>query len=195
MLRVIYIFLIGLICLAACKKTEPKGDTNDPRLSGSGYCNDPRAVNYNWNFPGKVDNSTCFYPSSVFKGTYLFTDSTLNAAFRLDDTVKSIQKYWITITPVNNDYNKMMVQGLHICKDTNDVVYINAGRFFKASVDSTRNPAPDTTFQPGQILGSCADTVNGFFSKANSASDTLRINLTVYNDTGVIYHIGTAIKQ
>lgn len=191
--RFLYILLLAVICWVGCTKTDSP-DKNDPRLTNNSYCNDPRAVNYNWDFPGKVDNSKCFYPATIFQGTYLFKDSVLDAGYRLADSTLA-SSYIITVTAINGDYNKMQVSGLHICESNkNDILTINAGRFFKATVDSTRKTT-DTTFLPGQVLVSCPDTVTGYLSKKYGIDDTMRISLMVYNDTGVIYHIGTAIKQ
>src|ERR1043165_6289024 len=58
----------------SCKKWQDPAPKEDPRLTRP-YCNDPEAVNYNWDFPGKPDNSVCFYPSDLFAGTYTFWDT------------------------------------------------------------------------------------------------------------------------
>ena len=191
--RSIYILLFSIL-LFACQKEDKKGNSDDPRLTNK-YCNDPRAVNYNWNFPGTPDNSLCFYPSSVFQGTYLFTDTVLNKDYVLADTAHPSYTYMITLIPIGNDYNKMLLQGLHICSDTNDAITLTATRFFKATVDSTAHPVLDSTLLPGQILSHCADTVSGYLTKSNGDDINLRVSLMVYNDTGIVYHVGTAKKQ
>src|ERR1043165_5567011 len=58
----------------SCKKWQDPAPKEDPRLTRH-YCNDPSAVNYNWDFPGKPDNSVCFYPADLFAGTYMFYDT------------------------------------------------------------------------------------------------------------------------
>ncbi len=58
----------------ACSKYKdpPKADPVD---TGSHYCNDSRAVNFNWGFPGIPDSTSCVFPVDSMLGSWVYTDS------------------------------------------------------------------------------------------------------------------------
>jgi len=182
-----YLILIFVVFFAvACKKYEDKS-AEDLDLQNT-YCNDPLAVNYNWGFPGSPDNSTCIYPRDLFEGTYILEDSVYYKDFTLEKVVTRMMQVDAVAL------NKLNVTLDSLCpNEKKTMLPVTADRFFKASIDSAR--AYDSTLFPGYpICGT--DTINGFMRKGNVGDNHIRIQFTVYSDTGKIsYHIGTAIKQ
>lgn len=63
--------LLGTGC---AKYKDPPKASPDDRLTNH-YCNDPRAVNYNWGFPGIADNGVCVFPVDSFVGRWRVLDS------------------------------------------------------------------------------------------------------------------------
>lgn len=186
------VILIGLVSmvLAACQKTEEPPKKYDDRLEKR-YCNDPDAINYNWDFPGTPDNSICFFPDEIFNGTYKLTDSLFDGGFRFDTT--SGRTFEITITSVDKVH--MTVSGLvinSVCTLNN--IKITGDRYYKASVDSTFSPPPDSTFLNGFVIPCSPDTISGFFAKDPDDISRLRVNFTIFGDTGIYFRRGTAIK-
>lgn len=166
----------------SCNKWSDPASVNDPRLTNP-YCNDPDAVNYNWGFPGKPDNSVCFYPSDVFNGTYVFTDSVYIASSGLFIATQAETLY---VTKQNK--TNLTIAGL--CSSTN-VVNITAHSDFNATVDTLVGDS--TTISRGQLLCRPSDTISGTFSYSRIDS-LLHISFQVSSDTGVTIHTGKAKK-
>ncbi len=172
-----------------CKKEEPS-KTTDERLSRP-YCNDPEAVNYNWDFPGTPDNSICFYPDEMFEGTYLVFDTTFDGEFVMDSS--SARSF--TATLVANTHSKMLLSGYVLTPTcTVNNLSITATRFYKATVDSTFLPPPDSMYLNGAIICN-NDTLSGTISKKDKTNDTIMIDFTIAADSGLLYHRGKAIRQ
>ncbi len=176
--------MLVLVVVSCSKWVDPKpidlGLTNP-------YCNDPNAVNYNWGFPGKPDNTVCFYPTDVFKGKYVFIDSIYsesgstagNFLYAKIDTL-----YFIAISQT-----KLVATGF--CGPT-DSMHLTAVTF-TASVDTLAGDSLTAT--QGQItFCRTTDTVNGsiFYNRNDSL---LHVNFQVTSDTGISQHIGKARKQ
>jgi len=185
-----FVGAIGIGCLLialSCNKYnwhDPK-PYSDPNLNGRYYCNDPDAVNYNWGFPGKPDNTLCVYPTDVFKGKYVFVDSVYSLAgltsgdfvYQIIDTL-----YFYPIS-----HTKMFVTGF--CGSMLDTIYLTA-LSFNATIDTLAGDTL-TTYQ-GQIpFCRIKDTVNGtiFYSRIDSL---LHFSLQVNSDTGLSSHTGKA---
>jgi len=172
-----------VVVLFSCKKWTDPAAVNDPRLTNP-YCNDPNAVNYNWGFPGRPDDSLCFYPVDLFRGTYIFQDSIflLNGTYvftRLD----TLHLYALSQT-------KLAVLGFCPIGDT---MHLTAGPTYIATVDTTLG---DSTFvNRGQLLCRIQDTVSGTITKDRIDTTLLHISLQVVSDTGITVHSGTGIKQ
>lgn len=185
--RIILIFLSFILILAACKKWEDKAATPDSHFVNH-YCNDPEAVNYNWNFPGTPDNTTCFYPTEVFTGNYLLLDTVYYSA---KYTFKEVDSVLLNLNASSR--TKLEVKALKgWCPGK--VLNFTADRFFKAIADSLKL-LPDSTALNGQLFCRDRDTLSGFILRSRSDSTRIRINFTVVTDTGISYHVGTAIKQ
>lgn len=176
-----FVVLALLLCgMASCKQEENTYNTTDPRLQTNRYCNDPEAVNYNWGFPGKPDSTICIYPSDLYKGRFTFRDSVYDQDGYLD-SVASQNTYQLTITTAGK--NAIRVAGF--CANT---LALSAPRVgFQASLD--------TNAITGQIFCRPQDTVNGFITRNFSDTTQLQIQFTVYADTSIRTHRGTAVRQ
>jgi hypothetical protein len=180
--------LLLVLTVVSCEKWSDPKAVDDPRINERKYCNDPEAVNYNWNFPGQPDNTTCIYPSDLFEGNYTFTDS-IYSADQIFDSVRTLITYPLQIIPVS----KSAIRIIGFCGAT-DSLRLSAERStYRADVDSTIQ-VTDTTFDYGQLFCRSLDTVSGSITKDRYDSTRLIIDFKVVSDTGVNYHRGTAIK-
>ncbi len=169
------VVLVALVC--ACQKQSNKTTNGDPRLTNP-YCNDPAAVNYNWGFPGKPDNTICFYPNDLFVGRYVYSDSVLQSDFT--HTYTRIDTLVIT----SSSHTALLLTGFCAPGDT---LHLTAGLAFSATLD--------TTIGTGQPLCRPVDTVSGTLTR--NLADTMpyvHVYFTVVADTGTTYHIGLAVK-
>ncbi len=185
--KIILLFSIILIIfnvIQSCNKwTDPK-PTTDPRLTNP-YCNDPNAVNYNWGFPGKPDNTICYYPVDLFKGRYSFIDSVYLQSngyfiFAKTDT--------LTIYSLPPSLTKLAVLGFCSAYDS---LKLTANASFIASIDSL---VGDSITTRGQLM-MCRlqDTINGTITFGRSDS-LLHISFQVISDTGITNHVGIGRK-
>lgn len=169
--------LLVLVSMVACKRyTDPDPFTDD-RLTNP-YCNDPSAVNYNWGFPGKPDNSVCVYPTQLFEGQYIVNDTVWSTT----QAPLLVSEFPLTITAI--DTVKLQLKGF--C-DT--VIHTaRASRFLQFNLD--------TVVGYGQQYCAGKDTLMVSGSKA-FISDTngFDITYTLFTDTGVVQHRGRATKQ
>ncbi len=173
--------------IASCTKPDTVANVDDERLNRP-YCNDPEAINYNWDFPGKPDNSKCFYPIDVMGGSYVFTDSILDADFKKD----TVLVFPIQVFSINGSKVKLGMTGF--CSA--ETLRLSADRFYKAFLDSAT-----VSFNGfdnkigGQYLCRQKDTVSGYVEKSQTDNTKLSIFFTVASDTGLSYHKGVAIKK
>ncbi|NDC41876.1 MAG: hypothetical protein EBZ77_10055 [Chitinophagia bacterium] len=174
--------LLGLAIGYSCKKYTDPAPVSDPRLTNP-YCNDPDAVNYNWGFPGVPDNSKCFYPTDIFKGTYLFTDSVSRTtdAITIYSQVETLQIFSLSKT-------RIAITGL--CgSGGGDSVFFSAGKSYIATVDTLIGDT--TTTVQGQFWCRRLDTVYGTVTY-NRLDSLLEFNLQVVSDSGLTTHAGRA---
>src|SRR5690606_9184265 len=94
------LLLLACTVFYACKKWTDPEPPQDPKLQERKYCNDPEAVNYNWNFPGVADSSVCIYPADLFAGTYSFTDSIYDGQ-EFFDSAHSQTTYTLQFIPID----------------------------------------------------------------------------------------------
>lgn len=179
-MRTILLLLVSCcVLLYACQKWEDKPAVNDPRINRP-YCNDPQAVNYNWDFPGVPNDSVCFYPVTAFQGEFFFLDS----VFLGDNTFAYANGYTLHIYALS--HTKIALVGF--CP-RGDSIKLTTGKSYIATVDSSLNMA-------GQVFCRMQDTVQGTVIKSPlDSANILRVNLSILTDTGTTFHIGTAIKQ
>ena len=183
-------YTIFLFAVSACEKWKDPNPDPDPRIGERTYCNDPEAVNYNWDFPGVPDSTKCIFPADLFAGTYSFTDSVYNASNEFD-SAGSLKTY--TIQLVSTSKKKLELAGF--CP-SNVILFTAERTSYLANADTTLK-LDDTTFFFGQPLCRIEDTLTGTISKNrnDSTGKTIFIEWMVVSDTGLNYHKGTAIKQ
>lgn len=187
--KIIALFLLVPVFLFSCEKWSDPVAPDDPRLYENKYCNDPEAVNYNWNFPGVPDSAVCIFPSDLFNGTYLYTDSIYDSE-NVFDAAKSQNTYTLQIIPLG----KRTLRVVGFC-GLNDSLKFTAERSsYRATADTTIF-INDTTKVFGQFFCRTLDTLTGSFMKNQEDSLSLKIDFLVVSDTGTFYHRGTAIRQ
>jgi hypothetical protein len=179
---VLLLAILSVVVLFACKKyTDPTSPAID--LGDRKYCNDPRAVNYNWGFPGKADKTTCIFAVDSFLGTWSFKDYVLLPS---GDTDQIILRNLTFTSTEDTVLTHLAVTGW--CGG-NTPFYVTANNYGKLTVDTFPGSAL------GQFLCGTADTINGTLNKANYLRDTMKVEITVNNAIGIKYHKGLAIKQ
>ncbi|PZF70844.1 hypothetical protein [Taibaiella soli] len=175
--RYIIIIILAVTGFLACKKySDPQGQS-DPRLSRP-YCNDPVAVNYNWDFPGTPNDSVCFYPSQVFSGTYSYQDS----VYLPDNSLAYVTPVTMHLWPLTR--TNIRITGF--CPN-GDSLNFTATRYYTAS--------NDTLLGLGVPICSNLDTLTGTLTKYQTNDTFMLVDFTVVSDTGTTYHRGTAYKQ
>ncbi|MCW3123327.1 MAG: hypothetical protein JWQ38_2819 [Flavipsychrobacter sp.] len=179
-----FLIISGICLFASCDKWKDPAPTDDPRLTNL-YCNNPVAVNYNVGFPGKPDNSVCFFPSDLFQGTYIVKDSVYVSTSGLFLQADSFE-----ITIVKYSDAKIGVTGF--CKSGLQL-YLTAGPTYIASMDTLVSDRD--TIHAGQMLCRELDTISGTITKDRVDSTLLHINLQIVNDTGITALIGNARKK
>lgn len=179
----IFAYILLFASLTACKKSDNAEDVSGD-LFDRPYCNDPEAVNYNDGFPGTPDSTTCFFPSDVFIGTYLWKDTIYNAEFERD----TIFEYTISVYA----RNKTDIRLVGFCPSGDSLNFV-AGKYYKAQTDSLM--LQDSTKLEGILPCGSADTLVGTITTSGSDTVKLKFDWLIASDTGINYHIGTAIKQ
>lgn len=172
------IFITGICLLYSCQKYKDAPHKNLGLTNP--YCNDPAAVNYNVGFPGKPDNTVCFYPSDLFKGVYYFRDSIYR-----DTLFIGTDSFTLTIDKFSN--SKISVLGF--CA-SGTKIYFTADPTFTATADTTIGDS--TTYNRGQQFCRVQDTLTGVISRDRIDTTMLHIALQVISDTGTTTHTGRA---
>lgn len=191
-----FILILGvLLALAACDKWKDKPAQNLGLTNL--YCNDPTAVNYNWNFPGKPDNTVCFYPADLFAGVDSFF---IDSIFQKDLSFTKRDSFLLTIVKLTN--SSIMMSGY--CDSNRNYNWtLTAARNYTASVDTVLGGIGPAFCRGRDTL--TGDTLTGLISRDNTmlydTHDTgsarvdtflLHFNFTVNSDTGITLHKGTA---
>lgn len=177
--KIIGIFAaLSAVIFYACSKYKDPPNA-DPVNNGRHYCNDPRALNYNWGFPGTPDNDTCVYPIDPMKGAWVFTDS----VFLPNGNLQQVLTRNLNFTSTEDTLlTHMAVSGW--CSGT--PIYITIDKIGTARVDSM--------FSGGQLLCTTTDTINGTFLKKLDRADTLDIDLSISSLGGTTRHKGIALR-
>lgn len=165
------------MALGSCAKWKDKPAQNLGLTNK--YCNNPKAINYNWGFPGIEDSTVCVFPSDPFVGTYSYQDS----VYWLNGTLDSGYTHLVTFSISKNNFNQFSLNGF--CPGSN----------FLFTADRYYNAVSDTIIGPGQqFMCRTLDTLTGGLTY-NSTDSSLTINFTVVSDTGTTNHKGIAYKQ
>jgi hypothetical protein len=144
----------------------------------SHYCNNNKAVNYNWGFPGIADNSICVFPSDIFKGTYTFYDSLQDA----NGIFLPTNNYDLNITKITD--STLFIEGL--CAN---------GLQLKAHATKNFRFTLDSTVAQGQLFCANIDTINGFAILQNYGDTSFVFSYNLYTPTGQQLHKGTVVKK
>ncbi len=182
----IFLWALVVACagflLGSCDKyADPPNSNGDDRLTNP-YCNDPRAINYNWGFPGKPDSTVCKYPIDNFKGSWQFNDT----VYLPDSSIAEIASRNLTFTSTEDT----------VLQHLNVTGFCNNNRGIKITADLFQTALTDTLIpftEGGQLFCSDADTVMGKFVSIDSAKQ-IKISLTEITPLGTRYHTGIAIK-
>jgi hypothetical protein len=171
------ILALLLLFFCACKKYKDPEPVTDSRIKNK-YCNIPSAINYNWDFPGVEDNSTCIFPAQIYTGSYFFHDTTI------DEAGAFIRKDSFPVSFVQIDSIHLTISGF--CGATAHKA--TASRFLKFTLDSLQGN--------GQTFCNSKDTIagNGFKAGIQDTS-TIQLVYQLQTDTGIVYHKGTAFKN
>ena len=185
---VIYILIFIATSTAvffSCAKWKVPKPYTDPQLTNP-YCNDPNAVNYNWGFPGKPDSSLCFYPNSLFVGSFMYHDTMYN-----DTLFIGADSFIVNITIPGNSETAMTLSGL--CGAGGATISLTGLPGYEATVDTT---VGDTmTLSSGQLLCAQNDTISGYILRDRVDSPAvLHFYLqVVLGDSATISHYGSAV--
>ena len=182
LVSIILTLSIAVCLLNSCAKwKDPKGYT-DPQLTNP-YCNDPNAVNYNWGFPGKPDNTICFYPNQLFAGTWEYYDSVYSVSSGL---LLFTDSFTMTVHSISDT----IISVFGFCGSAPDSIILAAGPTYIATVDTLIG---DSITTEGQRLCRVQDTINGTITRDRLDSPyVLHVNLQVTSDTGATIHSGSA---
>jgi hypothetical protein len=173
--------VLVLLVVHSCKKWSDPAPVTDSRLVNP-YCNDPEAVNFNWGFPGKPDNSICFYPTDIFKGTYQMIDSVYNLR----------DGFFMTANPVTLRLFALSKKKLALVGFCGlDTIRFTATPTYVATLDTLIG---DSLTIRGQYWCRMQDTVNGTISY-NRLDSFLYVNLIVTSDSGEANHTARARRQ
>ena len=161
------------------------------------YCNDPDAVNYNWGFPGKPDNTVCFYPADLFTGVDSFF---IDSIFQKDLSFTRRDSFMLSILKLTN--TNITAKGF--CTDS--VLHLTADKTYNATIDTVLGgigPAfcrGRDSVMGDTITGTIArdisllvypDTTSGLNPPDTIKYVLLHINFQVASDTGITFHKGT----
>jgi hypothetical protein len=172
-------FIITIILLIApsCKRYKDPTPITTDKLTQH-FCNNPKAVNYNWGFPGIADSTLCFFPADLFIGNYTYYDSLLddaNGIYLPFDTMD------VTIAKINDS----SIQLIGLCLAT--PFSAKATKNYRFTIDST------TAF--GQVFCSNADTMNGTGIKVQFNDTNFVYNYQLVNNGKTTMHKGWLIKK
>lgn len=169
------IFKVALIALlsissfsitSCLKESDPPGASVDPNLKDF-YCNDPRAINYNWNFPGIPNDSICIYPIDLYEGQWILNDS-------IFFTDKELDTFLVNTVQFEKTEDSLLIhlslKGL--CNNDNPI-FITTDKFGNAEIDSM------DIHNSGQLFCMPEDTITGTFRFQFDNKDTLEINMEV----------------
>jgi len=176
------LLVLSIVLAISCKPHKDGPGAYDPRLERP-YCNDPSAVNYNWDFPGTPDSTVCYFPADRLSGRYMLMDSVFFPDNSLDS--ENIRTVYFNLYALS----KSGVGMVGFCNDT-DTLKFTSDRYLRALAD--------TLFTAGQFFCSTADTFTGYMQPPMNDPGSLYIDFTVITDSasgGLKYHRGTAIKQ
>lgn len=166
-------FAAGLVSCEKWKDPQPQ----DLGLK-SRYCNIPSAINYNREFPGIEDNTTCIFPTDPFVGNYSFEDS-----IYIDGIEGMLPGGTIRFSIIKKDSSRFELKDY--CSSRN--LSFTANRFYHATADTLLTKGV-------QLYCRDLDTLQGSMDYRESDS-SLYIEFTIKSDTLTAVHRGRAYKK
>ncbi len=168
--------LLATTLFVACKKYK---DPTPPKITfTSEYCNIPAAVNYNWDFPGNVNNNICIYPADAFAGNYRFFDSVLDNA----------SGAYFFIDSNNFTINK-------VTDSTLVLLHCNNTKAISARATKNIRFYTDSTSEKGQVFCTSTDTMNGSGRKQNLNDSLISYSYNVWKGAVLEQHKGLLVKK
>ncbi len=169
--------MLSLLVFFSCKKYKDPDPFSDSRIKNH-YCNDPSAVNFNWDFPGIADNTVCIYPSDIFERNFTMFDTTINDV----DSVLNTSFYDIEISKI--DSTKLTLKGF--CGAT--IFTAKANRYLKFELDSI--------VYFGQLFCNPSDTIIGNgYRKTFADTTAFYFNYVLQTPNGIEKHKTFAVKN
>lgn len=176
------VFMLGFI---SCDRYEDKTLQDWDDQDNSYYCNQADAINYNWGFPGLINDSICIFPNEVFEGTWYLTDTIFNDTLGIEQ----IQERWVTIDWVADDTISYKLKMMGFCEE-DQPLYFDANRFMLANI------VDDLEDTNGQLYCDLTSSISGNIRKDNIDSDTLYLQMLQQTNTDLLFTIkGRAIKN
>ncbi len=123
---IVVLFIISLFSVGSCRKYSDPAPIEDERLDTNFYCNDPDAVNYNWDFPGTPDQGECIFPADAFEGSYTILDS----SFSTTDSFVSASVY------NNGELDKVANNYVNLSNYCNTSIKLLLTTFLEISTDT-----------------------------------------------------------
>jgi len=172
-----------VVVFIACSKYKDPPPAAPPPDLDNFYCNDSRAVNYNWGFPGIPNNEICIYPIDSFLGTWTFYDTIYLPS---GDTASTQIKTLVFTSTEDTVLSHMAVNGW--CGAW--PLYVTANKYGRAETDTLPGNMP-------QYLCGGTDTLFGTFTRQTDtvSNNKMLVDLTVNTASGTANHRGIAIKQ
>src|SRR5690554_1322158 len=158
------LFLAIAFFFASCEKYEDKA--NKDWDGDEFYCNDPEAVNYNWGFPGEINDSLCIYPTELFVGDWIMIDTVFNDTLAIID----IQQRAVSFVNKSDDSLNHLIELEGYCEDHSTIIF-QANRFMLASVLDI------LVDDLGQLNCDGESIITGFIRTQSLQSDTLYLQL------------------
>lgn len=173
--------LMALLGVGCSTYTDPEKPDIEDELQNK-YCNIPTAVNYNWNFPGKEDNSICFYSWDLYEGSWQF----IYDVYAANNNIDKLFSDTIILSFSKNvaDTTKASMQVSGWCASGSMNILID--RFYIAKTDTMPNGFNY------QIV--CLDTLSGTLEKNILDTATLSLKMAVNSPNGQFNYIGVGTK-
>ena len=179
--------LIGATIIVSCDKYVDKKP--DDITFDRPYCNDPLAANYNTNFPGYVDNSTCEYAVDYLSGVWNFIDTMYAEG---DTSILATQQYTLQLSNPSSDTTKSKVLVNGICTNP---LYFTVNKYGYAYSDTLIEESDGE-----QLFCSINDTLSGsiirqiHYDADSTMITSLKIDWAVRNNGVTTLHQGIATK-
>ncbi len=172
------VVVLGIFAFASCTKGEDTASPDISDLLTNRYCNNPNAVNYNWNFPGIEDNATCFFSYYFYEGDWIFIDTIR----RSDSSIVGVETYYLNFEKIIPDTSESLMAMSGWCSSASLIIHVD--RFYFARTDSFDNN--------GGWQKMCSNSDSIFVQMRKDIVDTtaLDINIQEVKNNETFFHRG-----